>query len=282
MNQAFVIMQIGNLELDLIFDDVIDPSVRAAGLSSAKRIDKHNTGGLLKSEITAFIEDSDIIIADLTNERPNCYLEIGYAMGRNKFRNLILMAREDHNPDSSRYTPGGKKVHFDLTGYDILFWDHNRLDEFRDELKTRIQRRLKLVSLETGFSTQESQEVRPPKIVLLDEITGAHRSLYAKNLGTGTAINIVRVISNPGELTKTTPNEPLSLAAMAPMEQHYAYCATQPPIDSVSIIEDPKFHAIIEYDDTSGNHYETIYRKREHRFDKIAERRFPIDQAARV
>ena len=61
MSQAFVITQIGNSESDEMFNNVINPAVSAIGLIP-KRIDKHNEGGLLKSEIIAFIEDSDIIL----------------------------------------------------------------------------------------------------------------------------------------------------------------------------------------------------------------------------
>jgi len=283
MKQAFVIMQIGNRELDRIFNEVIKPAVIAARLPDPKRIDKHNEGGLLKSEITALIEDSDIIVADLTNERPNCYLEVRYAMGRNKFRNLILLAREDHNADSPNYRPGGRKVHFDLTGYDILFWNPNRLNEFQTELKTRIQRRLNLLaSSERDLPSAKTQEMRRPEIIFVDEKTGNHRSLYAKNVGNGPAINIVRIIINPGDLTKTTPNEPLPIAALAPMEQLYAYCATLPAIDSVSIIDDPKFQAVIEYDDTLGNHFETSYEARKTSIKQIPERKFPLYQAVRI
>src|SRR5215471_7699262 len=183
-------MQIGNSELDEMFNNIISPAVGTMGLTT-KRIDKHNEGGLLKSEIMAFIEDSDIIIADLTNERPNCYLEVGYAMGRNKFRNLILMAREDHNSDSPNYRPGAKKVHFDLSGYDILFWDPNRPSDFDAELRKRIQGRLRLLSSsEVGLRPEKSRGDRRPEIIFVDEKTGNHRSLYAKNVGTGPAINI--------------------------------------------------------------------------------------------
>jgi len=141
MKQAFIIMQIGNLDLDNICKDVFVPVLKACGLDP-KRVDKHNEGRLLKSEIVNFIEASDIIIADLTNERPNCYLEIGYAMGLDKFRNLILTAREDHNQDSPNYKKGGPQIHFDLSGYDILFWDPSKLNEFKEELEKRIKRRL--------------------------------------------------------------------------------------------------------------------------------------------
>jgi hypothetical protein len=94
---GFIIMQIGNPDLDRVCADVIAPALTACVLV-AKRVDKHNLGGLLKSEIIRFIEDAEIIAADLTNERPNCYLEIGYAMGLDKFRNLILCRARGPQP----------------------------------------------------------------------------------------------------------------------------------------------------------------------------------------
>ncbi len=143
--QGFIIIQIGNPQLDLVCEKAIVPALRTCGLDP-RRVDKHNQGGLLKSEIISFIENSEILIADLTNERPNCYLEVGYAMGVGRFRNLILTAREDHNADSQSYRAGGSKIHFDLSGYDVLFWNPERLDEFRVELIKRIQRRQAILS----------------------------------------------------------------------------------------------------------------------------------------
>ena len=140
MKIAFVIMQIGNAQLDRVCEQAIVPAAKASGLE-ARRVDKHNQGGLLKSEIIAFIQDADIIIADLTNERPNCYLEIGYAMGIDKFRNLILTVREDHFPESPNFQKGGPRIHFDLAGYDILPWRPDDLESFRSELEKRIRRR---------------------------------------------------------------------------------------------------------------------------------------------
>jgi len=141
MKQAFIIMQIGNPDLDTIFQEAIVPALKSCGFDP-KRVDKHNEGRLLKSEIVEFIESSDIIVADLTNERPNCYLEVGYAMGLDKFRNLILTAREDHYQDSPNYSSEGPKIHFDLSGYDILFWESDKLVQFKDELETRVRRRM--------------------------------------------------------------------------------------------------------------------------------------------
>ena len=145
MEQAFVIMQIGDAQLDVVFELAIAPALGACGLA-AKRVDRHNRGGLLPVEIVEFIEESEILIADLTNERPNCYLEVGYAIGVGKHTNLILTAREDHDPESPRHRGGGPRIHFDLAGYDILLWSPERLDLFCGELEKRIRRRLLLLA----------------------------------------------------------------------------------------------------------------------------------------
>jgi len=151
MRPAFIIMQIGNEELDRVAASAIVPALSAVGFD-AKRVDKHNKGDLLKSEIINFIHESELIVADLTNERPNCYLEVGFVMGVNKFANLILTVREDHFPDSPNYKPGGPKVHFDLAGYDILPWKLEDLDSFRSELEKRVRRRLELLDTESSSS----------------------------------------------------------------------------------------------------------------------------------
>lgn len=141
MPNGFVIMQIGDPALDTVFDVAIAPAIADAGLE-AKRIDIDTAGGLLKSEIVDYLERSDIIVADLTNERPNCYLEVGYAMGLGRHRHLILSVRSDHLPGSAEHVAGGPKVHFDLAGYDLLMWSPNDLEAFRGELTQRIKRRL--------------------------------------------------------------------------------------------------------------------------------------------
>ena len=145
MNTAFVVMQIGNPESDDLFDAVIQPAIEAAGLQ-AKRVDRDNEGGLLKSEIIEFLNNSEIIVADLTNERPNVYLEVGYAMGIDKFRNLVLTCRSDHLPENPGWRPDGPKIHFDLAGYDILLWEPSERDGFRQQLERRIRRRRTLLS----------------------------------------------------------------------------------------------------------------------------------------
>jgi hypothetical protein len=145
MRPGFVIMQIGNSELDTVYERAVAPALTASGFAP-RRVDRHNRGGLLVSEIIAFIDEAEVLVADLTNERPNCYLEVGYAIGVSKLANLILTARADHDPESPTHVPGGPRVHFDLAGFEILFWQPERLDDFRRELEKRILRRQELLS----------------------------------------------------------------------------------------------------------------------------------------
>ncbi len=148
-DQAFVIMQIGDDPLDRVYDLAIAPALRDCALQ-ARRVDRHNQGGLLHSEIISFIEESAVIVADLTNERPNSYLEVGYAIGTRNVTRLVLTVREDHHADSPNHRSDGPKIHFDLSGYDILLWHPKRLDAFRTELTKRVQRRQLLLERSPG------------------------------------------------------------------------------------------------------------------------------------
>ena len=141
--EAFVIMQIGDAELEETYRRAIIPALERAGLAP-HRVDTHNRGGVLTSEIVAFIEESEILVADLTHERPNCYLEVGYALGAGRASRLVLTARRDHKPDGSEHRPGSPKVHFDLAGYDILYWSPEQPEAFALELEKRVRRRLTL------------------------------------------------------------------------------------------------------------------------------------------
>lgn len=171
MDEAFIIMQIGDTSLDDACDTAIVPAIQDAGFA-ARRVDRHNAGDLLKSEIVQFIERSQIIVADVTNERPNCYLEIGYAMGLGKKANLILTAREDHHHSSPNFRRDGPKIHFDLEGYDLLLWDPDDLPAFRTKLAERIKRRATIVKSNRRDAAQTSEDAEWSKELHAVGLTG--------------------------------------------------------------------------------------------------------------
>lgn len=133
-------MQIGNPELDLIYESVIKPTIKECGLIP-KRVDKDEQGDIITKEIFDFIERSGIVIADLTNERPSCYLEVGYTLGIEKEPKPIFCARKDHDPRLPNRKEFQPKVHFDLDGYNILYWTPDRLEDFKNALKEKIKTR---------------------------------------------------------------------------------------------------------------------------------------------
>ena len=93
------------------FEDVYEfgiyAPVRRCGFV-CERVDESIFSGDIVGRIQEGIRSSRFVIADLTDERPNVYLEVGYAWGLNK--PVILVARE------------GQKLHFDLSHHKCLFY----------------------------------------------------------------------------------------------------------------------------------------------------------------
>jgi len=141
MKKAFMIMQIGNPDLDDMYVNIYRSIAQECGLKLF-RVDKDNEGDLIKKTIDKYLEDAEIIIADITNERPSCYHEIGYAYGLKKQLNVILTVREDHLPTSISFNNKGTKIHFDLQNYPIITWKVDQIDEFKKTLLNEIKRRL--------------------------------------------------------------------------------------------------------------------------------------------
>jgi hypothetical protein len=141
MKKAFMIMQIGNPELDDMYESIYKPIAQECGLRIF-RVDKDNEGDLIKKTIDKYIEEAEIIIADLTNERPSCYHEVGYAYGLKKHLNVILTIREDHLPTSKNFNNNSLKIHFDLNDYPRIAWKKEEINEFKKKLTQEINRRL--------------------------------------------------------------------------------------------------------------------------------------------
>ena len=174
MKKAFMIMQIGNPDLDEMYEEIYRSIAKECGLNIF-RVDKDNEGELIKKTIDRYIEEAEIIIADLTNERPSCYHEVGYAYGLNKYLNIILTVREDHLPSSNNFKNEGPKVHFDLNDYPIICWNKNKINEFIKKLTKEIKRRLSKIEkkgsikkfIKTDNSIEESIEAKFSKVKIL-------------------------------------------------------------------------------------------------------------------
>jgi nucleoside 2-deoxyribosyltransferase len=84
------------------------------------------------------IEQSGLVIADLTDERPNVYCEVGYAKSRGI--PFILTFHKKRNsrtrPPWDRKDESGNKVHFDLAAFRYVPYDNpmNLRDQLTIEL----------------------------------------------------------------------------------------------------------------------------------------------------
>ena len=118
----FVSMQFGD-ETDDTYDtikrvvDAVNADARPKIKIKPLRIDKLNKGHsyTITDAILTAIEESGLLIADLTHANPNVYHEVGYVMGLNRGRglkqeNFILIAKEESGSSLD------KKVGFNLRG----------------------------------------------------------------------------------------------------------------------------------------------------------------------
>lgn len=92
----------------------------------------------MDQEIFSSLHRSSLVIADLTGDRPNCFLELGYAFGRG-LKTMVTAQKGTSHP-------------FDLTTLGALHWDPSQpLNEQRNEFRkhwTAIQSRPPLVPAE--------------------------------------------------------------------------------------------------------------------------------------
>ena len=96
-----------------------------------ERIDKHVTGTSyqITDEIFKKIKHNGLLIADITHKNPNVYLEVGYAMGLAKAKNIqnqVLLFVKDEGKDT--------EVGFDLQSYkQCRYKDTEHLRELLEE-----------------------------------------------------------------------------------------------------------------------------------------------------
>lgn len=89
---------------------------------NAQRVDDIEHTGRITDKIIECIESAEIIIADLTYERPNVYYEIGRAHGLGK--QVVLIAREK------------TELHFDIKDFNVIYYKN--ITELEDKLKKRL------------------------------------------------------------------------------------------------------------------------------------------------
>jgi hypothetical protein len=140
--RAFVVSEFG-ASYDELYQDVIRPACTASNLE-VLRADETFGPGLIIADITAAIEDSKLVIAEVTSRNPNVFFEVGYAYAMRK--PTILLANH------------GTNLPFDVSPFRTLFY-HNTIGG-----KAKVERALRAhiaAALQTGANLDNSGAVPP-------------------------------------------------------------------------------------------------------------------------
>jgi hypothetical protein len=107
------------------YNDRFEVVEKAVGMNGgvAIRIDRERPMGELVSRIKREIRDALFIVADLTDERPSCYFEVGFAEALGKPVVYIASQQSVSHPGSST------NIHFDIHANVQFFTNHKELLE---------------------------------------------------------------------------------------------------------------------------------------------------------
>ncbi|MEP7288606.1 MAG: hypothetical protein ABI947_22870 [Chloroflexota bacterium] len=95
-------------DVDDFFARIVNPVVQEMDYKLVVSPQSPNESRWMNEQIFRGIHDSELVIVDLTDERPNCLIELGYALGRD--RRLLVCAKE------------GTKLPFDIDKIECFFW----------------------------------------------------------------------------------------------------------------------------------------------------------------
>ena len=109
-------------EFQNVYEFGIYPAVRNCGFICERVDETHFTGDVL-TRIRGGIETADLVIADLTEGRPNVYLEVGYAWGKGV--PVIFVAKK------------GEHLHFDVSSHRCVFY--GKFTQFAKDLEELIR-----------------------------------------------------------------------------------------------------------------------------------------------
>ena len=119
--RVFVAMPYSD-EFENVYEFGIYPAIRNCGFICEKVNETHFTGDVL-ARIREGIESATLVVADVTEGRPNVYLEVGYAWGKGV--PVIFVARK------------GEKLPFDVSTHRCIFY--GKFSVFADELEKLIK-----------------------------------------------------------------------------------------------------------------------------------------------
>ncbi|MCY3627490.1 MAG: TIR domain-containing protein [Gammaproteobacteria bacterium] len=156
--KCFVIQPFDDGPHDKRFEDVFKPALESAGLE-VYRVDKdHSTQDLVKT-IEENIRNADICLADISEDNPNVWYEVGYACARKRLTILVCL-------ESSR-----SKIPFDIQHRPVIMYSADSPRDF-EKLHKEVTERAKslLTSLENTEDSLENDPLKQDEILSKPEM----------------------------------------------------------------------------------------------------------------
>ena len=142
--KAFMAMQFGDAELDVVFENYFKPAVKATGFELV-RLDENPQAGLIDDRLRVEIRTSRFLIADLTHENRGAYWEAGFAEGLGK---AVIYTCE-----KSKF--GTHKTHFDTNHHETVVWEMEKIEDCVQKLKATIRATLPDEAIMTDATERE-------------------------------------------------------------------------------------------------------------------------------
>jgi nucleoside 2-deoxyribosyltransferase len=138
-------------EIDRLIEKVYRPAVEHETDYQLKFQEKSEPKGTIHEDIWDYIEGSKLIICDFTHSRPNCFIEYGYALAKEK--HIILCIEEKEGKDKNNRL----KVPFDTQPQKYSFWkrewlennDLENLENYKKEIRERINMKLDIIDVQS-------------------------------------------------------------------------------------------------------------------------------------
>ncbi|MDA8145978.1 MAG: hypothetical protein M0Z27_07955, partial [Thermaerobacter sp.] len=105
--------------VEKFFRNIVNPIVEELGLGRVDLGTDELESGFINTEIFRRLHQSTVAVVDVTGERPNCFIELGYALGRPL---RVICTAEN-----------GTKLPFDQSAIPCHFWNNDEPDETRKE-----------------------------------------------------------------------------------------------------------------------------------------------------
>lgn len=165
MSKCFVIQPFNSKEYEKRYKDILKPAIEGAGLE-AYRVDEDHSTTVLINAIEQGIEESSVCLAEISEDNPNVWFELGYA--RAARRPLVMIC------SNARRT----KLPFDIQHRTVIFFDSDSTSDF-ETLKVEIHRRLEAAKKQSIKQSESRRIENTPSSTLRTLDRNEYRLLAA-------------------------------------------------------------------------------------------------------